>query len=48
MDTIIGLGKAGCSIADKFFQYPQYKIYNIDSNLENGSRCYSFPEYDHP
>ena len=31
MDTIIGLGKAGCAIADKFAQYPQYKIFKIDS-----------------
>ncbi len=27
MDTIVGLGKAGCAIADKFAQYPQYKIF---------------------
>ena len=27
----MGLGKAGCAIADKFAQYPQYKIYKIDS-----------------
>jgi len=33
MDTIIGLGKAGCAIADKFSQYPQYKIFKID--IEN-------------
>ena len=25
MDTVIGLGKAGCRIADRFSQYPQYK-----------------------
>jgi len=31
MDTVIGLGKAGCAIADKFSQYPQYKIFKIDS-----------------
>jgi hypothetical protein len=31
MDTIIGLGKAGCAIADKFAKYPQYKIFKIDS-----------------
>ena len=31
MDTVIGLGKAGCAIADKFAQYPQYKIFKIDS-----------------
>ena len=31
MDTVIGLGKAGCAIADKFAQYPQYKTFKIDS-----------------
>ena len=31
MDTIVGLGKAGCAIADKIFAYPQYKIFKIDS-----------------
>ena len=31
MDTIVGLGKAGCAIADKFAEYPQYKTYKIDS-----------------
>ena len=29
MDTVIGLGKAGCAIADKFAQYPQYKTFKI-------------------
>ncbi len=31
MDTVIGLGKAGCAIADKFAEHPQYKIFKIDS-----------------
>ena len=31
MDTVIGLGKAGCAIADKFAEYPQYNILKIDS-----------------
>ena len=34
MDTIIGLGSAGCNIADKFAEYNQYKIYKIDCDLE--------------
>tara|TARA_R110000824_G_scaffold5923_1_gene27028 strand:- start:1685 stop:2518 length:834 start_codon:yes stop_codon:yes gene_type:complete len=34
MDTIIGLGAAGCNIADAFAKYSQYKIYKIDSGLE--------------
>ena len=31
MDTIVGLGKAGCAIAEKFTKYPQYKVFKIDS-----------------
>jgi hypothetical protein len=31
MDTIVGLGKAGCAIADAFSKYPQYKVFKIDS-----------------
>ena len=38
--NIIGLGKAGCSIADQFTQYPQYEIYKIDVGLA-GNRCLS-------
>ena len=34
MDTIIGLGSAGCNIADEFAKYSQYKIYKIDCGLE--------------
>jgi len=34
MDTIIGLGQAGCNIADKFKKYQQYKIYKIDVGLK--------------
>jgi hypothetical protein len=33
MDTVVGLGKAGCAIADNFAQYPQYKTYKIDVGL---------------
>ena len=32
--NIIGLGAAGCNIADKFTQYPQYNIYKIDAGLK--------------
>lgn len=34
MDTIIGLGSAGCNIADKFSTYKQYDIYKIDVGLD--------------
>ena len=34
MDTVIGLGEAGCNIADEFAKYSQYKIYKIDNGLD--------------
>ena len=34
MDTVVGLGKVGCSIADLFAKYPQYDIFKI----RDGSR----------
>tara|TARA_R110000824_G_scaffold67377_8_gene174563 strand:+ start:12280 stop:13146 length:867 start_codon:yes stop_codon:yes gene_type:complete len=46
MKTIVGLGKAGCNIADKFSQYSQYEIYKIDVGLEQSARCYNFPEFE--
>ena len=34
MDTIIGLGNAGCNIVDKFAQFPQYLTYKLDVGLK--------------
>lgn len=34
MKTIVGLGSAGCNLADEFAKYPQYKIYKIDTGLK--------------
>ena len=48
MQTIIGLGKAGCNIADKFLAYPQYEVYKIDTGLINTSRCFNVPKQNHP
>ena len=31
--NIIGLGQAGCNIADAMAQYPQYNIYKIDVDV---------------
>ena len=31
METIIGLGKAGCAVAREFAKYPQYEVYLIDT-----------------
>ena len=47
METIIGLGSAGCNIADCFAQYPQYNVYKLDVGL-SGKNCYYLPEYDTP
>ena len=40
METIIGLGKAGCAIADRFAKYPQYEIYKMDVGLKKTPRTY--------
>ena len=54
--NIIGLGDAGCNIADSFAQYPQYKIFKINVDME-GKDCYNIPiletaeeyeSYDYP
>ncbi len=33
MYKIIGLGKTGCAIADEFSEYPEYRVYKINSNI---------------
>ena len=38
METIIGLGSAGCKIAEKFAEYPQYATYRIDSEKRPGPK----------
>ena len=54
--NVIGLGDAGCNIADSFAQYPQYKIFKINVDME-GKDCYNIPiletaeeyeSYDYP
>tara|TARA_R100000008_G_scaffold79624_1_gene61462 strand:+ start:75 stop:905 length:831 start_codon:yes stop_codon:yes gene_type:complete len=40
METIIGLGKAGCAIAERFAQYPQYEVYKMDVGLKRTPRTY--------
>lgn len=42
MDTIIGIGAAGCRIADEFAKYPQYDVYKIDVGI-SGPNCYAMP-----
>ena len=48
METIIGLGKAGCSIADRFAQYPQYEVYKMDVGLKRTSRTYGLKHSSTP
>ena len=48
--NIIGLGNAGCAIADKFAQYPQYNIYKIDVELKGYKKdgIYAMPAQKSP
>ena len=48
MDTIIGLGNAGCQIAEKLSNYPQYKIYKLDVGLPKKKGNYPLPELSTP
>ena len=43
MDTVIGLGAAGCNIANAFAKYTQYDVYKIDVGLE-GENCFAVEE----
>ena len=43
MQNIIGLGKAGTRIARAFSQYPQYKVYTIDSEESLEPNHFSIP-----
>lgn len=45
--NIVGLGQAGCNIADTFKQYPQYTVYKIDKGI-TGERCLSVPAQQGP
>ena len=46
MDTVIGLGKAGCNIVDKFAEFPQYSTYKIDTGLKKTKHTYPLKEYE--
>ena len=43
MDVVIGLGAAGCAVADCFAEYPQYRVYKIDEGLEHSDDVFSMP-----
>ena len=44
---VIGLGEAGCNIAECFRKYPQYNIYKIDVGAE-GEGCFNIPKQRSP
>lgn len=52
METIIGLGNAGCNVAKAFTKYPQYSVYGIDSeyhelpNFKRIATCKTHEEYE--
>jgi len=50
MDTIIGLGEAGCNLADAFGKYKQYQIYKIDVGLKGLKKngIYDMPWQSNP
>ena len=50
MINVIGLGKVGCGITEKFRQYPQYKIFKIDSGLKEKTdeNCFSIKKRNNP
>tara|TARA_B100000900_G_scaffold328503_1_gene288779 strand:- start:1437 stop:2306 length:870 start_codon:yes stop_codon:yes gene_type:complete len=43
MDVVVGIGKAGCAVADSFAKYPQYQVYKIDTDLETSATEYAMP-----
>ena len=48
MQTIIGLGAAGCNIADKFSSYPQYTVYKMDNGLKRTPTTYGVKQCKTP
>ena len=48
MQTVIGLGKAGCNIADHLSQYPQYQIKKIDVGLKKTKTTFGLKHQGSP
>lgn len=46
MDAVVGLGEAGCNLANSFSKHPQYKIYKIDVGLKGYKKngIYALPK----
>jgi hypothetical protein len=45
--NIIGLGKAGCKIAELFKEHPQYKVFLLDSEdkYKRRKNCFNIPQH---
>ncbi len=48
MQTVIGLGQAGCNIADQFKQYPQYNIIKLDAGLRKTKTSFGLKRQTSP
>jgi hypothetical protein len=48
LDTIIGLGTAGCNVARSFSAFPQYKVYLIDSKESDEKKYFRVQPQDSP
>ena len=40
MEVVIGLGRAGCNIAERFVKHPQYEVYCIDTEERKGKNFF--------
>ena len=38
--NVIGLGRAGCAVADAFSKFPQYTVYKVDHDIEKAENCF--------
>lgn len=46
--NILGIGKTGCLIADRFSAYPQYEVYKVGTNIETTSNSFGISERSNP
>lgn len=46
--NILGIGKTGCLVAEKFSSYPQYEVYKIGTNFNTTTNCYAISERNNP
>ena len=46
MDSIIGLGRAGCNVAREFEKYPQYSVYKLDTNKSDEKNYFNIEKQE--